>query len=793
MDFIFRFRFLIIVLFVGFSLLISMNLIYLEKNAGIEAMIPEDDPDFVYFKETEKLFGYMDPIIIGVTYKDGILTERGIEVVQKISVFFEQRDEISNDDVLSMTTVKNITGEDGFLVIEPLIKKSSTLSSDDIASINHAVDNNPLFKGRLVSHDKKSTVIMANVSTDITLDELKFKSLIDATFETINNLAGEYPDVSIHISGFSTAKAKVSDFMNKDLKKLFPIALLVVILVLTIIMKNLKFVFIPILVTVFAIIWTFALKGLFRIPITIVEITIPVMLIAIGCADGVHIVTEFKHFIDTGLDTRRAIKKTMNNLTLPVALTSLTTSIGFFSLITAPGISIKNMGVFLGFGVIVAMVFSLVFIPAVLSCGKSKKNVIEKDKAIASYSEKLVSKVADGLLKHKYIIPFVVIALLIVSVLGVFQIKVDSDIVKYFHKNDKFRVDTDHVNKTMGGISNLFIVLESNEEDKMKDPIVLHAVDKLQEHLKNTSHVSFTYTLTDYVKYLNYVIHDNDNDFNRIPNTIETVSFTKSEIINEKEVEIIKTEEVSGKNQIANLIFLYEMDGGDALQSLVTPDYKKLCIHIRIDESGNEILLKTINDIEEYLKKNPLPDDVTYRFSNHFVRVIFGKLIVDSQVISLITTLLAVTIVLSLLFKSIITGILVILPTFTAVMLNFAVMWLANITLDVGTSIIASIGIGVGVDYGIHYYQRFKLSFLEKGDYFAAVKDALLICYKPVLSNAFSVAAGFAVLTFSSFNIIFNLGWIVSLSMITTAFAALTILPAMILIMRPVVKGKNKE
>lgn len=784
MNFIIRFRVWIICLFAIVTCLLGFNLQFLEKNAGLEAMIPEDNPDFKYFKETEEMFGYMDPIIIGVTSEDGILTYEGIRVVERISDFFKDRSEIADDDILSLTTVKNIRGDDGFLIIEPLVGKGNLSDDNEVNGIRDAIDNNPLFKGRLISSDKKSTVIMANVSTDITLDETKFKNLIDSTFDIVDELSSEYPDISIHLSGFSTAKAKIAEFMTTDLKRLFPAALLVVIIMLGIIMRDFKGVVMPVLVTVFAIIWTFSLKGLFRVPITIVEITIPVMLIAIGCADGVHIVTEFKHFTGKGFDAKTAVIKTMKNLTLPIVLTSVTTAIGFFSLITAPGVSIRNMGIFLGFGVITAMFFSLVFIPAVLSFTGGKKTGIE-EKNISSFSRKTAVYAADKILTKKYIILAGVVLLLLISAAGVLNVKVDNDVVKYFHKNDDFRKATLHINKTMGGISNLFIVLESDEEDFMKNPEVLHGVWNMQKHLERAEHISFTYALTDYVKYLNFVIHDNDDDFYRIPDPVETVFFKGYENINGRDVEVLKSEEVSGKNQIANLIFLYEMDGGDALKSLVTPDYSKLCVHVRVDDSGNGVLLKTVDYIEKYLEDNPFSDDVRVKFSNHYVRVVFGKLIVESQIISLVTTLIAIVIVLSLLFKSFVTGVLVILPTFTAVMFNFAVMWIAGVQLDMGTSIIASIGIGVGVDYGIHFYQRFKLSFLELGDYYQAVREALITCLKPVLSNAFSVGAGFAVLTFSSFNIIFNLGWIVSLSMITTAFAALIILPAMILIVKP--------
>jgi hypothetical protein len=180
---------------------------------------------------------------------------------------------------------------------------------------------------------------------------------------------------------------------------------------------------------------------------------------------------------------------------------------------------------------------------------------------------------------------------------------------------------------------------------------------------------------------------------------------------------------------------------------------------------------------------------VTVRYANHYIRVVMMDLIIDSQIFSLVTVLIAITILMSIIFRSPVIGIFTSLPVFIAVMLNFTIMWAFNITLNIGTSIIASVGMGVGIDYAIHYFSRFKLLLKTSGDYDGSVVKAATQTSRAILFNATAVGIGFLVLLFSEYGVIANIGWITTVSMFTTAFGSLIILPALLSIFKPKIPG----
>jgi hypothetical protein len=643
--------------------------------------------------------------------------------------------------------------------------------------------------------DDKSTIIIANVPTEISLDEVKLKRLTDALYAKSVEVKNKYKDIEIYVSGFAVSKAKLSEFMSKDLKTLFPVALIVVMLSLLIILKQFKSMIIPIIVTIVSIIWTLGLKALLKSPVTISEIAIPVMLISICCADGIHIITEFIKYLREGYTTREALSKTMKILTTPVILTSITTAFGFLSLLTSPSSSLRSMGFFLSFGVIVAMFFSLYLIPSLISFYRSKKiKIDQKDdsqnkKQYKSLSNKLFTKWANLITIVKLPVIIFSVLITIISIIGFIMVKVDNDPVQYFYKTNDFRIATEHINKTMGGIADLYIIFEGTEENSMKDPVILKKMWDLQKYTETLDKVSFTFGLTDYIRQINYIYNNSDERYRRLPSETEKIENEKVEIINGKETITKSVKEVSGKDQVANLLLLYEMGGGETLKSIVNNDYSKAIVHVRIKNTKTEEVIRIINKLDLYIKNNFNNNGVKIKFSNQYIRYVITTLISSNQIINLFTTIIAVGFLLIIIFRSVLSGIVMVIPTFLAIIFNFLIMWLFGVPLDITTSTIASVGIGVGIDYSIHFFQRFKYHYLQLNDYTESVKKTIIDSGKPIMSNALAVGLGFAVLMFSNFKIIFDLGWIVAFSMLSTALNALIVLPVLIIIIKPKVKN----
>jgi predicted RND superfamily exporter protein len=795
MNFIFKYRIPIIIIGTIITVFFAYNIKFLKKNAGIETMLPQNNPDYKYFKEIEKEFGNMDNITIGISAKDSIYSREAITAINEITSFFENREEIEDDEVLSITTAKNIDNINGELTVEKLIDDPENITDEELKNVKFKIDDNPLYHGKLVSMDDKSTIIIANVPTEISLDEVKLKRLTDALYAKSVEVKNKYKDIEIYVSGFAVSKAKLSEFMSKDLKTLFPVALIVVMLSLLIILKQFKSMIIPIIVTIVSIIWTLGLKALLKSPVTISEIAIPVMLISICCADGIHIITEFIKYLREGYTTREALSKTMKILTTPVILTSITTAFGFLSLLTSPSSSLRSMGFFLSFGVIVAMFFSLYLIPSLISFYRSKKiKIDQKDdsqnkKQYKSLSNKLFTKWANLITIVKLPVIIFSVLITIISIIGFIMVKVDNDPVQYFYKTNDFRIATEHINKTMGGIADLYIIFEGTEENSMKDPVILKKMWDLQKYTETLDKVSFTFGLTDYIRQINYIYNNSDERYRRLPSETEKIENEKVEIINGKETITKSVKEVSGKDQVANLLLLYEMGGGETLKSIVNNDYSKAIVHVRIKNTKTEEVIRIINKLDLYIKNNFNNNGVKIKFSNQYIRYVITTLISSNQIINLFTTIIAVGFLLIIIFRSVLSGIVMVIPTFLAIIFNFLIMWLFGVPLDITTSTIASVGIGVGIDYSIHFFQRFKYHYLQLNDYTESVKKTIIDSGKPIMSNALAVGLGFAVLMFSNFKIIFDLGWIVAFSMLSTALNALIVLPVLIIIIKPKVKN----
>jgi len=795
-KFIIKYRISILVVLMVLTALIGFQLKSFTRDAGISALLPEGHPDYVYWKEMEGVFGASDQIVIGVTAKENIYQANTISLIHELTTFLENLDEIDEDDVISLTTVNNMEGQEGELLIEPLIDTDALdeLDSAALESIRENVRTNPLFFGKLVSQDERSTVVIAGVLLKFSLEDKIIAALKEKVAAKIKELQKRSPETTIRLSGTPILKAYISEYMQKDMRKLFPFAIIVVMLMLFLLLRSVYGMLAPILVTLFSIIWTLGLKGFLHSPLTIVETTIPVILIAIGCADGVHIISEFLGVYRKGYSVNDALSETMRLLTLPVILTSVTTALGFTSLLTAPGVSIRNMGVFLAFGVMVAMVFSLFFIPTLTTFYQKKKDLKGFRKPFRSQDRKprkslpafhdIAENVGKTVVKYRRLVSAVAIMALIISILGIINIEVESDEIRYFKAGNPFRRATEHIQHNLGGVTSLDIIIESDEMDIMKQPRILKAMWELQKFCEQDELVSYSLSLTDLIKRINYVLHDNDPNYNRLPDEVETVCYEEYEEIKGKEILVEKTEEVSGFEQVAQFLLLYEMGGGDVTEQYVDDAYQQARINVRLNDMSSQRLAALLEKVTPYIEQH-FPKDVTVRYSNHYVRFVMMSLIIKSQIYSLLTVLVTITLLMSLIFRSMVVGVITSLPVFIAVLFNFAVMWLFGVTLNVGTSIVASVGMGVGIDYTIHYFSRFRLLLKEIKAYDTALVKAIAETSRAILSNASAVGLGFLVLLFSEYRVIANIGWIIALSMFTTAFSSLIALPAILSLFKP--------
>ncbi|MGQ9630393.1 MAG: efflux RND transporter permease subunit [bacterium] len=758
-------------------------------DADISNMIPVRNPIRVYNDEVKELFGHSEGILIGVVSEDGVFKKNTLSRIIRMTEAVKTIDGVRSEDVLSLSTADRIEGTEFGIEVKPLMGGVPE-TEEGIRNLKETVLSDDMYAGNIVSKDGSSTLIVAPLVDDRNTDAVmsvyrEVKKLIE---EEGKSVAEEGSGERFYVAGQPVVYSVMARNIRMDLLRLLPAVLSVLIVVLFVFFRRARGVILPLWTTAVAVIWTFGLMAIARARVTMIVVSMPIILIAIGCADGIHITSEFLNEFRRTRDKREAIERTMRKLGSPVVMTSLTTMAGFGSLATSPIPNIRDLGIFVSWGVLVAMVFSLTFIPASLLLMKPPK---EKGGRASERSGDLAALGASALERFVSARPRTVLAaaalVFSLSILSALRIVIDSDMLMNFKEGSEIKVSDRILNSKFGGTKNLIIVLEAEGPDAFKEPEILKEMDELERYLKGNASVGGAASLADYVKRMNRVMHGDDPEFDRIPNPKEIVMETDWIEKDGKEIEIQRPVEVSGRDQVAQYLLLYENAGGKNLDKFVDYEYRRANIRVQTRVRGSSEGAEVMRRIEEHIASNGLPKrGVRVNFAG-FLRlmVVVSNMIVKGQLYSLFTSLIVVMFMMALVHRSLVGGLLSVVPITITVAMNFGMMSALGITLNIGTALIASVSIGIGVDYAIHFLSRYRMEIAEHKDPARASVITMASAGKAILVNALAVAAGFAVLLLSNFIPLVNVGWLTAVTMLTSFLGAVTVLPALLITLKP--------
>jgi len=709
---------------------------------NLDKYMPQDHPAFVYSDQAEEWFDIKDGIIIAIENPDGIYDSGTIKKVKDLTRALGKFKEIDKNDVTSLYTAENIIGTDMGMEVNSFFKRIPK-NEESLKKLQKAVVANEMIYGRLVSKDEKVTVIIAEIGDDVFSQEF-YHRILDLTKQY------EGPE-KIHVAGRPIVEGTMAYLGPKDMKRMVPIVILVIILVLWLVLRSIKSTVFTLLVVLFSTVWTFGLMAAVGIPVYAVSTMIPVMLIAIGVADGIHLYSHLHLFL---LDNPEATKKEavadmLSGMWKPVAMTSITTGVGFISLVSSQVYPIKYFGLFTAFGVMAAMVFSLIVIPAgIMIFGLPKWKKPSKK----SGDENLIfSKIfAEKLVKYKYLTLFVTFIIIVVSVTGINKVWINSSFLEKFEADSEIVLTDQFINQNFGGTSTLNVIFEGDKEGAIKNPEVLEMIDQLQIDVEKLAIVGNSFSLADYLKRMNKVMHADDSNYDAIP---------------------------SSRELIAQYLLLYEMSGDpDNLWKVVDYKYKKANLTFQLKSDNSKAINSAITVIKNHVQGFK-DKGITVKYAGSgYKALVFTDLILEGQIISLLMSLVIVIVLLALMFRSISLGFIGAVPIIITAAISFGVMGLLNIPLSTTTALVSSIAIGIGIDYAVHFIERYRINALETGQKDLTIQMTMQHSGRAIVFNAIVVIAGFLVLLFSVFPPNRSLGALVSLNMFTSFLGTVTVM-----------------
>ena len=490
----------------------------------------------------------------------------------------------------------------------------------------------------------------------------------------------------------------------------------------------------------------------------------PTLLTVIGVAHSVHILSEFRHRFRKLGDRREALVKTMYLVGTPCLFTSVTTAIGFASMVVAPIKTISRSGVYSAFGVMAAFFLSFTLLMALLSFGRRtpKVRAAANEEAGGNLGDRALERLLQASVslvsRHRRAVLASFGAAFALSLAGIVQIGADSNWLNDFSERMELKHITIKVDEVMGGVTNLLILFDSGEPDGVKNPEVLRDIERVQNWANQQEIVRKSYAITDILKDLNQTFHGNDPAWHKLPESRELA---------------------------AQYLVLYESAGGADADEYVTSDYQVASLELRLALGMTSETADLISGIEDLLRTQPL-EASTIEFTG--IGMLWVKLlgyIVESQVFGFTLAFVVIAAIMILLFRSFATGLIAMVPNVSPVFLTLGIMGWLGIPLDYNKVSIAAVAMGIAIDDTIHVMTRVRYEFFRLGNYEAALREGLMDVGRALLITSIALVLGFLVLTGSILHSNAIRGVLLASTIVTALIADFLLMPALIQTFKP--------
>jgi uncharacterized protein len=753
-----RYRLIVIVAALVVSVFFATRIGNLRVIVDPNDNLPQEHPYVIATNEIDRMFGGRNLVVIGVESVTGDIFQPAIlaKLVRITDGILEIHGVIrSNVMSIAARKAKNIAGTDDGMTVRQLMEEVPQ-NPRDMAHLRHALYANPIYVDSIVSQRGDMAVVIADFQFG---KELQGYRAIKERVDSVIN-AERDDTVRIYQSGISINLAWL-EIYSERMAYLFFAALALIMAVLYLSFRSLQGMLIPILTALMSVIWGLGVMGLLSIPMDTFNATTPILIMAVAAGHSVQILKRYYEHYGRLQSNEQAVIQSFTRIG-PVMLTAGSIAVMSFLALTAfPTLTIRVFGIFTAIGIVSAMLIEMTFIPAFRSLLPTPKRYeIERERS-ADWFDRPVQAIARLILTRRSTVIFGVLgALVIIFVLGMSRLTVDNSLKGNFSADSPVRLDDVPLNAGMGGTNTLYLLIEGPEADSIKTPSVLRAMEAVQAHLQeHYDLVGKTQSLADFLKKMNRAMHADAVEFDRLPESRELT---------------------------AQYLLLYSMSGdpGD-FDTYVDYEYRSAVVWVYLKTDSTAYIERIISDLRTIVPQY-FPPEYTVRVGGGMAQgAALNEVMVRGKLLNIGVIATSIYLISSLVLRSTLAGILVLIPLVLAVIANFGIMGWTGIRLDIGTAAVSAMAVGVGADYAIYVIYRLREEIRQHGDSDKGLRTTLGTAGKAVIYVALAVGAGYSILMLTGFGMHARLGFLVAIAMAVSCLGAIVILPAMLYAIRP--------
>ena len=738
---IIRFRWLIILAVIIGTVFSAVQISKLTIDADVLSSLPDDDKHALLLKKIGENFGGNRMGIV-ILETDNIYQTKVIEHIRTLTDTIAKIQGISS--VSSLSNIINIKGSDEGIEIGRLVDEYELPKTKEaFDELRSNIAANEMYKGSIVSEDESSCLVIFTLEDKADVNAVA-REVLDKTE------ALQLPEKLYYI-GSPMLITYIAALMKNDLVTLLPIAFLLIAIILFVSFRSIKGVILPLLSAVIAIVWSLGAMSFMGYSMSMISNNIPIILLAIGSAYTIHVVNRVNQLGKSG--DKDIVISALNYVMLPVILAAITTVIGFVSFVFGAYLEmIVDFGIFTALGTFIACLMAVLFVPAILSMtpAKAKKQLPGSNES-KFIEKRILLPLKDMLFKRPKMILIIWLLAIGVSLTGIMSIERSVDIQEYFKKGNPTREAERIMVEKFGGTKPVFVHFKGN----MQDPEVLNTMMKTSAYMEQSEDIYTSMSVAKLISELNLAITGN----REVPEDMAMVE---------------------------QLWFL--LDGNEVMQRFVSEDLTEGIIISKFKSPDNKAKIIFSKYMDDFIKENSREDCQIQITGMPFVDITMDRSLINSQLGSISIAIIFVIIIVGLILRSLINGLYASIPIIAAIIILFGVMGLTGISLNIATVLVASVALGIGIDYSIHIISHFNEIYKKTGQLEKSIKDTLLISGNAIIINVVSVSAGFLVLVFSEMVPLQYFGILIAISMVSSSLGAMTLLPAILIMIH---KKKN--
>ena len=778
-----------------------------QLDASSDTLLLENDPDLKYLREVNTKYGSKDFLVLTYTPKDNLLAPDTIKNLTNLKNDLVNLTWASN--VITILDVPLLKNNDDALTER--IKNFKTLSDEDADKEKgfEEIINSPIYKEFIISKDGKTSGILVYIKIDKKLSDLiktknnyldkidkgqlsakdkkKYKKFLikydnyrksynqknHQNIVEIRKIIEKYEDTAkIHLGGIPMIADDMMTYIKNDIIVFGAGVFLFIVCTLWFVFRSLTWVFIPLLSCFFSVSIMVGLLGLVGWKVTVISSNFIALMLILTMAMNIHMSVRYLQFKkeNPNILNSDAILWTSKKMFWPILYTVLTTICAFLSLIFSNIKPIIDFGWMMTVGLLVSLSITFTLFPAILNIlSKKKENYKDEKKSIIT---SFLSKVAQKNTKTIFVSALLVI---IVSIIGITKLEVENSFINYFGKKTEIYKGMKLIDDKLGGTTPLDIIIKF--PDKEKEEKTDDDFDSWDDEEKDEAKYWFTRNKIDTI----IKVHDY---LDNLPAVGKVISFASM-------VRVVEDLNEGKKLQGLEMGILYTKIPDLIKKEIIDP-------YISIENNEARISLRIL-DSKEDLRRNELIKKINYDLENQLgldrkefklagVLILFNNLLQSlfkSQILTLGIVMAGITLMFLILFRNITLSLIGVVPNFMAAFLILGIIGLLEIPLDMMTITIAAITIGIAVDNSIHYIYRFKEEFKKINNYNQTVEKCHNTVGVAILNTSITIVFGFSILVLSNFIPTIYFGVFTGIAMLLAMISVLTLLPKLILIVKP--------